>query len=103
MFRCFDIGLFRYSFTTGCTFRTGFGTTGGAKYMGIKANAAECNKTCSERKRNTIGNINGAIVSTASVVNVHCYCALGMTGNNGIKYWKTCIFNRGRIILLYTL
>jgi len=79
----------------GCTFRIGFGTKGSAKYMGIKANAAQCIKTCIERKTNTIGNINGVIVSTASVVNVHCYCALGMSGNNGIKYWKTCIFNPG--------
>jgi len=67
---------------------TGDGTGGnGETAEGTKTNAAECVKTCKEKKK-TYPEINGASFSTGST----CYCEIGMTGNNGSANYKHCYF-----------
>jgi len=79
--------------TSSCTFTTGDGTGGSEINVGVKRNAAECFKTCMERKK-TVSNINGVTISSGSAVNVKCYCEKGMTGNNVNKKYKTCKLQR---------
>jgi len=70
-------------------FQVGDGTGGnGETSEGYKANAAECIRTCIERKK-TYPEINGVSVFNR-LVNVGCWCERGMTGDNGSTGYKHC-------------
>jgi len=70
-------------------FQVGDGTGGnGETSEGYKANAAECIRTCIERKK-TYPEINGVTVQNR-LNNVYCWCERGMTGDNGDTSIKHC-------------